>query len=63
MSAPKGTDDEAIGRPGPWSETRFQKPGAPVDKKVDEAADKPEAKAPTTPSKPVTEADYTGIDK
>jgi hypothetical protein len=63
VSTPKGTDDEAIGRPGPWSETRYEKPGSPVDRTVDDPADKPEAKPPSAPSKPVTESDYTGKGK
>ena len=60
MSAPKGTNDESIGRPGPWSETRYQQPGKPIDKKVDDPADKPEAKGHVDPSTPVSKSDYTG---
>jgi hypothetical protein len=60
VSTPKGTSDEAIGRPGPWSETRYEQPGQPIDQQVNDPADKAEAKPPSTPSTPVTKEDYLG---
>jgi hypothetical protein len=30
----KGTSGEAIGRPGPWGENRYEKPGQPLDNSV-----------------------------
>jgi hypothetical protein len=33
-TTPKGTSDEAVGRPAPWREGRYQQPGKPVDQTV-----------------------------
>jgi hypothetical protein len=57
MSKSNGSSDEAIGRPGPWREGRYQQPGKTVDPSVvgtdDKAQDgrKPE-------DAPVTRRDY-----
>ena len=56
---PQGTSDEAIGRPGPWGENRYEKKDQPLDQSVltppgaAPTSDKPE-------STPVTRRDYTG---
>ena len=56
---PQGTSDEAIGRPGPWGENRYEKKGQPLDQSVltppgaSPSVDKPA-------STPVTRRDYTG---
>ena len=60
MSVSKGTSNQDIGRPGPWTETRYQRPGESVDDKVDDAAKDAAAKKSTDVSKPVTLEDYTG---
>jgi hypothetical protein len=57
MTEPKGTADEDIGRPGPWGEGRYQKPGEPVEVSVRT----PPGTAPkshTPVSTPVTRRDY-----
>jgi hypothetical protein len=57
MSEPKGSADEAIGRPKEWREGRYQQPGKPVDQSVEKPADEPDSE-PDTVSTPVTRADY-----
>jgi hypothetical protein len=53
----EGTEDEAIGRPGPWGENRYEKKAQPLDQSVltppgtSPSEHKPE-------STPVTRRDY-----
>jgi hypothetical protein len=57
MAKDKATTDEDIGRPGPWREGRYQKPGDPPDQSVQT----PPGTSPnpdTTVSTPVTRKDY-----
>jgi hypothetical protein len=57
MGNSEGTTSEDIGRPGPWGEGRYQKPG----QSVDESVRTPPGSAPnadTRPSSPVTRKDY-----
>ena len=52
-----GKTDEAIGRPEPWGEGRYQKPG----QSVDESVHTPPGCVPNAdkrPSTPVTRKDY-----
>jgi hypothetical protein len=57
MTQSEGSTDEDIGRPGPWSEGRYQQPGQSVDKSVrTPAGTSPNPDAP--PSTPVTRKDY-----
>jgi len=59
VSKSKGTAHEDIGRPGPWTENRYQQPGKSVDNRVDDTGhDKTKASDKT--SRPVTLEDYTG---
>jgi hypothetical protein len=56
---PSGTSDQAIGRPGPWQEGRYEQDGEPVDQSVitpggDAAAFRDDV------STPVTREDYEG---
>jgi hypothetical protein len=60
MSDSKGTLNQDIGRPGPWTETRYQQPGKSVDDTVDDAKTNAAAKKPDDISKPVSLEDYTG---
>jgi hypothetical protein len=60
---PQGTSGEAIGRPGPWGENRYETKNQPLDQSVltppgtSPSVDKPE-------STPVTRRDYLrGSDK
>jgi hypothetical protein len=57
VSESKGTSDEAIGRPKPWGEGRYQQPGKPVDDTVDTEA-KPEQQPEAPKGVPVTRKDY-----
>ena len=57
MSEPKGSADEAIGRPKEWRENRYQQPGKPVDQSVGKKPDSKDAPR-DTPSTPVTRRDY-----
>jgi hypothetical protein len=57
MSKSKGTSDEAIGRPKPWREGRYQQPGKSVDETVDTTA-KPKQQPEAPKSTPVTRKDY-----
>jgi hypothetical protein len=57
MGNSKGTVGEDIGRPGPWSEGRYQEPG----QSVDESVRTPPGSVPDAdkrPSTPVTRHDY-----
>jgi len=57
MGTSKGTTGEAIGRPEPWGEGRYQKPG----QSVDESVRTPPGSVPNAekrPSTPVTRKDY-----
>jgi hypothetical protein len=57
MAQPKGTSGEAIGRPGPWGEDRYEKKDQPIDQSVRT----PPATAPYVekpPSTAVTRRDY-----
>jgi hypothetical protein len=57
METSKGTTEEDIGRPGPWSEGRYQKPG----QSVDESVRTPPGSVPDADkrsSTPVTRRDY-----
>jgi hypothetical protein len=55
--AEKGTAGEDIGRPGPWGENRYQKPGESIDKSVrTPAGTVPGERADI--STPVTRKDY-----
>jgi hypothetical protein len=57
MERAKGTQDEDIGRPGPWTEGRYQSPDQPIDQSVQPPPGPPaDSKAPV--SKPVTWRDY-----
>jgi hypothetical protein len=57
MARDKGTTDEDIGRPGPWREGRYQKPGDPPDQSV--ATPPGTSPSPDAPmSTPVTRKDY-----
>jgi hypothetical protein len=38
-SGPKTSSDEAIGRPGPWREGRYQRPGDPADQSVNKPSE------------------------
>jgi len=56
---PLGTSGEAIGRPGPWSETRYEKKDQPLDQSVlTPPGTSPRVDKPV--STPVTRRDYTG---
>jgi len=58
-SGPHGTSGEAIGRPGPWGENRYEKKDQPLDQSVLT----PPGASPTVDkpaSTPVTRRDYTG---
>lgn len=52
---PSGSSDEAIGRPGPWSEGRYQEKGEPVDESVTK---EPQALPKGPPSTPVSREEY-----
>jgi hypothetical protein len=54
-STPGATTDEAIGRPGPWREGRYQEKGEPVDNSVTK---EPQALPKEPVSKPVSQSDY-----
>jgi hypothetical protein len=57
MGNSEGTTGEDIGRPGPWAEGRYQKPG----QSVDESVRTPPGSAPNADkrsSTPVTRKDY-----
>lgn len=57
MGNSEGASGEDIGRPGPWGEGRYQKPGQPVD----ESVRTPPGSAPNAdkrPSTTVTRKDY-----
>jgi hypothetical protein len=49
MQPSKGTTDEDIGRPGAWTEGRYQSPGQPLDQSV-----LPPQETPPDPKKPVS---------
>jgi hypothetical protein len=54
----KGTADEAIGRPGPWGENRYEKKDQPLDQSViTPPGTSPNEDKPA--STPVTRRDYT----
>ena len=60
-SDPKGSSDEAIGRPEEWREGRYQRGGQPVDQSVDKS---PETGQPGDPvSTPVTQKDYSQLER
>jgi len=55
----QATSGEAIGRPGPWGENRYEKKGQPLDQSVlTPPGDSPTEDKPA--STPVTRRDYTG---
>jgi hypothetical protein len=57
MTPAKGTEDEDIGRPGPWREDRYQQ----RDKPADESVRQPPGSSPNPnvpASTPVTRKDY-----
>ena len=57
MGKSEGTTSEDIGRPGPWGEGRYQKPG----QSVDESVRTPPGSVPNADkrsSTPVTRKDY-----
>jgi hypothetical protein len=57
MGKSNGSTGEDIGRPGPWGEGRYQKPG----ESVDESVRTPPGSVPNSderPSTPVTRKDY-----
>ena len=57
MGKSEGTTGEDIGRPGPWGEGRYQKPGVSID----ESVRTPPGNTPNAdkrPSTPVTRKDY-----
>ncbi len=57
MGHGKGTTDEDIGRPGPWTEGRYQGPGQPIDQSVlTPPGPLPDPGKPV--STPVTRKDY-----
>jgi hypothetical protein len=56
-SESEGTADEDIGRPGPWSEGRYEKPGQSVDDSV-RTPPRTVPNADTRLSTPVTRKDY-----
>lgn len=55
MTRAKATTDEAIGRPDPWREGRFQQSGQELDQSV---LSSPRALPEPPASKPVTRKDY-----
>jgi hypothetical protein len=57
MADNKGTAGEDIGRPGPWGENRYQKPGESIDKSVRTPAGTVPGERPDI-STPVTRKDY-----
>jgi len=62
MGNNEGTTGEDIGRPGPWGEGRYQKPG----QSVDESVRTPPGSAPNADkrsSTPVTRKDYESSEK
>ena len=53
----KGTEDEAIGRPGPWGENRYEQKDQPLDQSVlTPPGTSPHVDKPV--STPVTRRDY-----
>ena len=57
MKQPKGTTDEAIGRPGPVREGRYQQKGQPLEQSVQSPPGSvPDPDKPV--STPVTRKDY-----
>jgi hypothetical protein len=57
MANNEGSTNEAIGRPGPWKEGRYQRPGQSVDQSVQTpAGTSPSSDVPI--STPVTRTDY-----
>ena len=57
MARDKAPEDEAIGRPGPWSERRYRRPGQSVDDSVlTPPGTSPSQNGPV--STPVTRKDY-----
>jgi len=56
MTNGKGSTDEDIGRPGPWKEGRYQRPGQSIDQSVHTPAGTPNPDQPA--SAPVTRRDY-----
>lgn len=50
-----GSSDQAIGRPGPWREGRYQEKNQPVEETVTK---EPQAQPETPESKPVSQEDY-----
>ncbi len=57
MGKRDGTTGEDIGRPGPWGEGRYEKPG----QSVDDSVRTPPGTVPNAdkrPSRPVTRKDY-----
>jgi hypothetical protein len=57
VAQPKGTADEAIGRPGPWGENRYEKKDQPLDQSVvTPPGTSPNEDKPA--STPVTRRDY-----
>jgi hypothetical protein len=62
MGQDKGSSDEAIGRPEEWREGRYQQPGKPVDRAVNEPKES-QADSHDTTSTPVTRKDYEGSPK
>lgn len=61
MGTSKGTKNEEIGRPGPWGEERYQKPG----QSVDESVRTPPGEVPNADNRastPVTRRDYEAPD-
>jgi hypothetical protein len=57
MAKGEGSTNEDIGRPGPWKEGRYQRPGQPVDETVQTPpGTSPSPDAPM--STPVTRKDY-----
>ncbi len=57
MNEPKGSADEAIGRPQEWRENRYQQPGKPIDQSVKNKPGNQDAPKDTV-STPVTRRDY-----
>ena len=55
---PTGSSDESIGRPAPWREGRYEKPGKPVGDSVKSGG--PAAESHDDISTPVTRKDYEG---
>jgi hypothetical protein len=62
MAKSTGSTDEDVGRPGPWKEGRYQRPGEPVEQSV-RTPPKTSPGGKTPASTPVTRKDYEFPDR